>query len=177
MGDEHERDADVALDPLELELHRLAELEVEGGERLVEQQRARQVDQRPGERDALLLAAGELVRAAVGELAELDDVEHLHAPAVRASAAGTFFDRRPNATLSTIDMWGNSAYCWKTVLTLRLYGGTDDTSSPSSSTAPLVGCSKPAIIFSSVVLPQPDGPSSEKNSPRAIAKSACSTAT
>ena len=44
-------------------------------------------------------------------------------------------------------------------------------------TLPLVGCSKPAIIFSSVVLPQPDGPRSEKNSPRAIAKSARSTAT
>ena len=74
-------------------------------------------------------------------------------------------------------MWGNRAYCWNTVLTLRLYGGTLPTSAPSSSTRPAVGCSKPAIIFSSVVLPQPDGPSSEKNSPRAIEKSARSTAT
>ena len=32
---------------------------------------------------------------------------------------------------------------------------------------PLVGCSKPAIIRSVVVLPQPDGPSIEKNSPLA----------
>ena len=73
-------------------------------------------------------------------------------------------------------MWGNSAYCWNTVLTLRWWGATLDTSTPSSITLPLVGCSKPAIIFSRVVLPQPDGPRSEKNSPRAIAKSARSTA-
>ena len=41
VGDEDERDADLALDALELDLHRLAQLEVERGERLVEQQRAR----------------------------------------------------------------------------------------------------------------------------------------
>jgi 1-pyrroline dehydrogenase len=42
---------------------------------------------------------------------------------------------------------------------------------------PLVGCSNPAIIRSVVVLPQPDGPSIEKNSPGPIEKSASSTAT
>ena len=81
VGDEDERDADLTLDPLQLDLHRLAQLEVEGGQRFVEQQRARQVDERPGEGDALLLAPGELRRAAVGELAEADDVEHLERPA------------------------------------------------------------------------------------------------
>ena len=40
-----------------------------------------------------------------------------------------------------------------------------------------MGCSKPAIIRSVVVLPQPDGPSIEKNSPRRMSKSASSTAT
>ena len=43
--------------------------------------------------------------------------------------------------------------------------------------APVVGLSKPAIIRSVVVLPQPDGPSIEKNSPAPIVKSASSTAT
>src|SRR5689334_98728 len=38
-------------------------------------------------------------------------------------------------------------------------------SSPSSRTAPEVGSTKPAIICKVVVLPQPDGPSSETNSP------------
>ena len=39
-------------------------------------------------------------------------------------------------------------------------------STPSISMVPDVGVSKPASMRSSVVLPQPDGPSSEKNSPR-----------
>ena len=61
----HERDADVLLDALELDLQLLAQAQVERAERLVEQQRARPVDQRAGERDALLLAAGELRRLAL----------------------------------------------------------------------------------------------------------------
>ena len=77
VGDEHERDADGVLDRLELDLHLLAELEVERAERLVEQQHAGLVDQRPGERDALTLPAAQLIRATFAELAEADDVEHL----------------------------------------------------------------------------------------------------
>ena len=60
VGHVDERDPDLALDPLELELHDLPQLEVECAERFVEQQRARVVHQRAGQRDALLLAAGEL---------------------------------------------------------------------------------------------------------------------
>ena len=44
------------------------------------------------------------------------------------------------------------------MLTLRLCGGTPDMSAPSSMILPAVGCSKPAISRSVVVLPQPDGP-------------------
>ena len=47
-----ERDADLALDAHQLELHLLAELEVERAERLVEQEHRGLVHQRPGERDA-----------------------------------------------------------------------------------------------------------------------------
>jgi hypothetical protein len=63
------------------------------------------------------------------------------------------------------------------VLTLRLCGGTRDTSEPSSRIAPSVGVSNPAIIRSVVVFPQPEGPSIEKNSPDAMEKSASATAT
>ena len=41
---------------------------------------------------------------------------------------------------------------------------------PSMKTSPVVGSSIPARIRSSVVLPQPEAPSSEKNSPRAMSK-------
>ena len=63
------------------------------------------------------------------------------------------------------------------MLTLRLCGGVRETSTPSSRMAPSVGVSKPAIIRSVVVFPQPDGPSIEKNSPDAMEKSASVTAT
>ncbi len=36
------------------------------------------------------------------------------------SAEGTFLDFRPKATFSDTVMWGNRAYCWNTVFTLRL---------------------------------------------------------
>ena len=77
VGDEHERDAEVALHLLELDLHLAAQLEVERAERLVEQQHPRPVHQRPGERDPLALAAGELVRAAVPEARQPHRLERL----------------------------------------------------------------------------------------------------
>ncbi len=60
MRDEQERDADLALDLLQLDLHLLAELEVEGPERLVEEQDAGPVDERPRQGDPLALSAREL---------------------------------------------------------------------------------------------------------------------
>ena len=59
----------------ELELQLLAELGVEGTHRLVEQQHGRLEHQRPGQRDALLLATGELVRLALGHRAHLHELE------------------------------------------------------------------------------------------------------
>ena len=44
------------------------------------------------------------------------------------------------------------------------------TSSPSSRIAPEVGSSSPAIMRSVVVLPQPEGPSRQKNSPSRTVK-------
>jgi hypothetical protein len=63
------------------------------------------------------------------------------------------------------------------VFTWRLCGGTPDMSVPSSMILPAVGCSKPAISRSVVVLPQPEGPSREKNSPLSTVRSMSSTAT
>ena len=64
VGHEDERDPDLLLDPLQLDLHLLAQLQVEGPERFVEQQHRRPVDERPGERDALGLSARQLGRLA-----------------------------------------------------------------------------------------------------------------
>ena len=84
VGDVDEGDADLLLDPLQLELQALAELQVERPERLVEQQHLREVDDRAGERDALLLAAGELVGLAVRLVGEPDALELRRDPLVRS---------------------------------------------------------------------------------------------
>ncbi len=52
---------------LQLVLHLLAQLAVERAQRLVEQNQPRLEHQCAGHRDPLLLAAGELLRLAVGE--------------------------------------------------------------------------------------------------------------
>ncbi len=77
VGDVDERQPDVDLDPLELDLHRPAELEVEGAERLVEEQHLGLVDQRPGERDPLLLATRQLDRLLARLAVQLDQLQHV----------------------------------------------------------------------------------------------------
>src|SRR5262249_22910810 len=73
-------DAEVLLQALEEELHLLAQLQVERAERLVEQQHLGPVDERPGERDALALAAGELHGLPAAEARQAHPVEHLLDP-------------------------------------------------------------------------------------------------
>ena len=77
VRDVDERDAHLALHPLQLELHLLAELEVQRAERLVQQQHVRFVHDGPGQRDALALAAGQLGRLAAAEPGQPD---HLQGP-------------------------------------------------------------------------------------------------
>src|SRR5262245_8712211 len=59
----------------------------------------------------------------------------------------------------------------------RLCTATSVMSSPPTNTRPESGISKPAIMRRDVVLPQPEGPSSEKNSPAAMSSVTRSTAT
>ena len=67
VRDVHEREVELALHALELDLHLAAQLEVERAERLVEQQHARPQHERARQRDALLLPAGELARPPIGD--------------------------------------------------------------------------------------------------------------
>jgi hypothetical protein len=60
---------------------------------------------------------------------------------------------------------GNSASDWKTMPRLRLCVGIGVMSSSSMRMFPAVGSSSPAIMRSSVVLPQPDGPSMQTKVP------------
>ena len=166
VGDEHERDADLALDRLQLDLHLLAELEVESAERLVEQQHRRPVDQRPGERDALALAAGELVRLAARRSRRAAPIASASADAPAALGLATRL--HPQAVLDVL-LHGHVRE-QRVVLEHRVDVAVErrrvgDVARRRAAIAPAVGSSKPAIMRSMVVLPEPDGPSSEKNSP------------
>src|SRR5437763_7070432 len=59
---------------------------------------------------------------------------------------------------------------------LRRCTGTAVTSVPPTSMRPSSGSSKPGVRLNVVVLPQPGGPSSAKNSPASTARSTASTA-
>ena len=68
------------MDPGDLGAGLDAELGVEVRERLVHEEHGRLADDRPAERDALALAAGELLRLAVEELLEAEDAGRLVDP-------------------------------------------------------------------------------------------------
>src|SRR6266540_5597599 len=58
----------------------------------------------------------------------------------------------------------------------RARGGSPFTTFPPISTSPDEGCSRPAIMRSSVVLPHPEGPRSTRYSPSLVARLTSSTA-
>ena len=76
VGDEHDGRAGFAMQPLDLDLHRLPQLAVERAERFVHQDQRRPIDQAACQCDALLLPAGQLAREPAAESAEAHHVEH-----------------------------------------------------------------------------------------------------
>ena len=86
VGDVDDGDAQGGLDFLDLKAHALAELGVQVGQGLVQQQQLRLRDQGPGQGHALLLTAGQLGGQAVRVLAQMDDGQH---------PADVFLDRLP----------------------------------------------------------------------------------
>ena len=94
MRYEEEGRAELAVQPLELDLHALAQLEIERAERLVKEQHVRLVDDRASERDPLLLPPGEFARIARAEAFEADHREGFRAK-TRALGGGHALTPRP----------------------------------------------------------------------------------
>ena len=81
MGDIDKGDAQLLLKALKLDLHLLAQLQVQCPQRFVQQQDPGIVDKRPGNGDALLLAAGQGLRLALFVVGHLHELQHLGHPA------------------------------------------------------------------------------------------------
>jgi hypothetical protein len=99
----------LLLDPLQLDLHLLAQLQVERAERLVEEEHLRVVDDRPRRARPAGAAAGELHRLAVAEALEPDERRAPRRPADAAPGFFTPFTRSPYSTFWITVMCGKSA--------------------------------------------------------------------
>ena len=147
-----------------------AHLRVERAERLVEQQHLRLDRQRAGQRDALALAAGELARDSASPARRAARGRAVPSARRRISRLGG--PRRARAAPSGRSRCSRRPSCAGTA---RSAGRRSRHCAPARSSArrprrrnrcaPLVGRSSPAIRRSSVVLPEPEGPSSAISSP------------
>ncbi len=81
VGDYDKRDAQLLLDVDQLKLRVLAQLAIQRGEGLIQQEQLRPLDQGACERHTLALSAGELMRLTAEKGSHLDDFENLADPA------------------------------------------------------------------------------------------------
>ena len=160
------------MQPLDLDAQFGAQLGVEVRERLVEQKHAGVAHQRAADRDALALAAGQLGRPAVEQVG---DLQHLGSRAsTRRSISARGMPRNLQAERHVaahghariervgLEHHGDAAI-------LRLVPG--DVAAADPDLARHRCRVRPAMALSSVDLPQPDGPSSTRNSDCATSRS------
>ena len=172
MGDEDHRALEHAPKRQQVVVEPEAGDLVERGERLVHQQQPRLGHQRARDRDAHLHAAGQFARIGRREIGKTD-ARRAPAPPPRA-----FWSRRRAASRS-----GSRTFCatfahgisvgsWNTkpICRRRLFRPPIR---PCRRTALL----RPAMMRSAVDLPQPEGPSSDTNSPSRTARSKPCSAT
>ena len=150
----------------DLHAHRQAQLRVEVRQRLVEQEHLRLAHQRATERDALALAAGQRARLALAASRR----GRASAPPRRRGAS--ISSRGDAAQLQAEGEVLGHASCADTARSSGTPSRCRDPSARTSLTTrspidsvPDVTDSRPAIMRSVVVLPQPDGPTSTSSSP------------
>jgi hypothetical protein len=96
------------MQPSDLEAHFLAQVGIQVGERLIQQQHLRLDHDRACERDALLLAARQFCRVTRRQVPHMHDVEHL-ADAPAHLLARSLRSSSPNATFCSTVMFGHTA--------------------------------------------------------------------
>ena len=94
------------MQPLDLDPQLVPELGVQVGQRLVEQEHVGVAHQRPADRHALALAAGELVGTAVEQMLDLQHGGGLGDPLLDLRPWASCAMRSPNDMFSRTDMRG-----------------------------------------------------------------------
>ena len=185
VGDEDVGEVELLLQVDEQVQHLRLDRDVEGRDRLVGDDELRLQHERPGEADALPLAAAELVRVAAGRLRRhADALEHLvhdavavlAAPRARGSPAPPRSGRRPSsAGRASRPSPGRRSACAGASASSPSARGRGG-STPSKVISPSVGSSSRRSVRPRVDLPQPDSPTRPTVSPRRISRSTPSTA-
>src|SRR6185312_4785289 len=95
----------------------------------------------------------------------------------RRSAAGMARTSSPKPMFCSTVMSGKSARFWKMSVVVRTLGPRPERVRAPSLISPSLGSMKPEIMRRMVVLPQPEGPRKEKNSPSLMVRLRLRTAT
>ena len=162
----HEDDRLAALRPdaLDVAVELLARHRVERGERLVHQQHARVGRERAGQRDALLHAAGELVHVGARRILRGRPASDSRARS-RAGARRLRSGLQLQPEHDVADRRSATETAPPPGTSPAGRGPAPSTGLPSASTRPESGLVRPAMMSSSVDLPQPRGPTRQTNSP------------
>ena len=178
VGDEDHRHREVAAQRGELAVEDLARAAVHGRERLVEEEHARIARERPRHRHALLLAAGELGRAARFQPLQVHAVEErARARRARRRPPRARWPPRRSPARSCAGRARSSGR--RSPPSARAAGATRRPRNRTRSrrpprSAPAFARSTPAMQRSTVDLPLPEGPTSASTSPAAQASSTAS---
>ncbi len=182
VGDEHHRLADLVVQPDDLVLHVPADQRVERGERLVEQQHVRVAGQRPGQPDALLHAAGELVGVGRARSRTGRPARSPRWPAACARPArcrGSPGRRRRCRRRGGAAAGRSAGRPWRSCCRRSSRSRSASAarmSSPSNMSCPAVGSISRVRQRTSVDLPEPDRPITTNISPGATSKLTSRTA-
>ena len=161
----------------DLHLHLGPQLAIEIGERLVEQQQRRARDQAARQRHALLLAARELVRIALLQPFQLQEPQRPGQPLVAARALRTRLHAQRKDDVLRHGLVREEQEVLEHHADMAAVGRqAGDVLPADRPPAPRSGRSSPAMMRSSVVLPEPLGPSRAKNSSCRMSRSTPSTA-
>ena len=153
----------------------LPQLQVQGRQRFVEQEHLGLDRECPGDRHPLLLPARQLVDPPVGVAGQSDQLEHLRDPAP-ALGRGHAADLDAEADVLSTRHQRKQGEVLEDQRGRPLVRADAAHGLAAQADVAVVGSMNPETMRRMVVLPQPEGPRNEKNSPSSIVRSRLRTA-